>query len=53
MDTITESIEKLVGTAPPGFEWLTYLMACIIALIGLFSLFNILSYLLSVGRRRY
>lgn len=54
MDTIIETLNKLLGNPPPGFEWLSYIVGCIIVIIAFSTFSSILSFvfkLISPGRR--
>lgn len=54
MDTIIETLNKLLGSPPPGFEWLAYIVGCIIVIIAFSTFSSILSFIfkiISPGRR--
>lgn len=54
MDTIIQTLEKLLGNPPPGFEWLAYIVGSIIVIIAFTTFANILSFFLSILKpRRY
>lgn len=54
MDTIVQTLEKLLGNPPPGFEWLAYVLGCIIVVIAFNTFANILSFILNLVKpRRY
>lgn len=54
MDTIVQTLNDLLGYAPLGFEWLTYIVGSIIVIIAFVTFCNILSFMFSIfyPRRR-
>lgn len=55
MDTIVETLNKLLGSPPAGFEWLAYIMACIIVIFAFSAFSSILSFMFKLfsPSRRY
>lgn len=43
MSNLYEALENLIGTVPPGMEWLIYTMSCLIVFMVINSFVNIFS----------
>lgn len=54
MATIPETLEKILGVAPAGFEWVQYVASCFIVVVLFTCLMSLLRSIFDfvAGRRR-